>query len=75
MMFLLRQLPSVLLTTVLLSLCWCGHSPPNQFHGRVQPSYPASRVSFDLPRKIGKRKETLLVACTFFDPPIIQKHS
>ena len=35
--------------------------------------YPASRVSFDLPRKIGKRKETLLVACTFFDPPIIQK--
>ena len=27
-------------------------------------SYPASRVSFDLPRKIGKRKETLLTACT-----------
>ena len=26
--------------------------------------YPASRVSFDLPRKIGKRKETLLTACT-----------
>ena len=26
--------------------------------------YPASRVSFDLPRKIGKRKETLLMACT-----------
>ena len=26
--------------------------------------YPASRVSFDLPRKIGKKKETLLTACT-----------
>ena len=25
---------------------------------------PASRVSFDLPRKIGKGKETLLTACT-----------
>ena len=36
--------------------------------------YPASRVSFNLPRKIRKRKETLLTACTFFDPPIIQKH-
>ena len=26
--------------------------------------YPASRVSFDLPRKIGKREETLLTAST-----------
>ena len=26
--------------------------------------YPASRVSFDLPRKNGKRKETVLTACT-----------
>ena len=37
-------------------------------------TYPASRVSFDLPRKIGKRKETLLTACTFFDLPIIQEN-
>ena len=36
--------------------------------------YTASRVSFYLPRKIGKRKETLLEACTIFDPLIIQKH-
>ena len=33
--------------------------------------YPASRVSFDLPRQIGKRKETLQVASRFFDPPLI----
>ena len=33
-----HQLPSVLLTTLLLSLCCCGQLPPNQFHGRAQPS-------------------------------------
>ena len=33
-----HQLPSVLLTTLLLSLCCCGQTPPNQFHGRAQPS-------------------------------------
>ena len=37
-MYLPRKLPSVLATTLLLSLCCCGQAPPNQFHGRVQPS-------------------------------------
>ena len=31
---------------------------------KVSQNYPASRVSFNPPRKIGKRKETLLAACT-----------
>ena len=30
----------------------------------VTSLYPASNLSFDLPRKIVKRKETLLTACT-----------
>ena len=37
-MYLLRQLPPVLAATLLLSLCCCGQAPPNQFHGRAQPS-------------------------------------
>ena len=36
--------------------------------------YPASRVSFDLPRQIGKRKETLRAASRFFDPPLIREN-
>jgi len=38
MMYLQRQLPSLLVTTLFLSLCCCGQAPPNQFHGRAQPS-------------------------------------
>ena len=38
MMYLPRKLSSVLVTTLLLSLCCCGQAPPNKFHGRVQPS-------------------------------------
>ena len=34
--------------------------------------YPARILSFDLPRKIGKRKETLLMASMFFDLPLVQ---
>ena len=30
-----------------------------------EAGYPASRVSFDLPRQIGKRKETLRAASRF----------
>ena len=37
-MHLPRQLPAVLVTTLLLSLCCCGQAPPDQFHGRAQPS-------------------------------------
>ena len=33
-----HKLPSVLLTSFLLSLCCCGQTPPNQFHRRAQPS-------------------------------------
>ena len=36
--------------------------------------YPASRVSFDLPRPVGKRKETLRGSSTFFDLPLIQRN-
>ena len=36
--------------------------------------YPASRISFDLPRQIGKRKETLRAASRFFDPPLIREN-
>ena len=38
MIFLLRRLPPVSVTTLLLSLCCCGQAPPNQFHRRAQPS-------------------------------------
>ena len=38
MIFLLRRLLPVSVTTLLLSLCCCGQAPPNQFHGRTQPS-------------------------------------
>ena len=37
-MYLPHQLASLLGTTLLLSLCCCGQAPPNQFHGRAQPS-------------------------------------
>ena len=37
-MYLPRQLASLLGTTLLLNLCCCGQAPPNQFHGRAQPS-------------------------------------
>ena len=37
-MHLPRQLPPALVTTLLLSLCCCGQAPPDQFHGRAQPS-------------------------------------
>ena len=37
-------------------------------------TYPASRVSFDLPTQIGKRKETLRAASRFFDPPLIREN-
>ena len=36
--------------------------------------YPASRDSFDLPRQIGKRKETLRAGSRFFDPPLIREN-
>ena len=37
----------------------------NDYIMDVDYSYPASRVSFDLPRQIGKRKETLRAASRF----------
>ena len=36
--------------------------------------YSASRVFFDLPRLVGKRKKTLLTASSFFDLPLIQEN-
>ena len=44
------------------------------FHLDRVIAYPASRVSFDLPRQIGKRKETLRAASRFFDPPPIREN-
>ena len=41
---------------------------------RIKSTYPASRVFFDLPRQIGKRKETLRAASRFFDPPLIREN-
>ena len=34
--------------------------------------YPASRVFFDLPRLVGKRKKTLPTASSFFELPLIR---
>ena len=45
-----------------------------KFFLRDTAGYPASRVSFDLPRQIGKRKETLRAASRFFDPPLIREN-
>ena len=36
--------------------------------------YPVSRVSFDLPRQIWKRKETLRVASRLFDLPLSREN-
>jgi len=37
-------------------------------------TYPASRVSFNLPRSVWKRQETLRAGSTFFDLPLIQRN-
>ena len=59
-MYLPRQLPPVLVITLLLSLCCCGQAPPNQFHGRAQPS---SLDSF-FERALGLVNEVNRLLCT-----------
>ena len=52
----------------------CSSLSEDSAEFRYVPLYPASRVSFDLPRQIGKRKETLRAASRFFDPPLIREN-
>ena len=52
----------------------CCIAFPNINFFNYTSRYPASRVSFDLPRQIGKRKETLRAASRFFDPPLIREN-
>ena len=65
----LRELTDVLTALLfydfLLSFMLTGCDGCIESDSKSLSHYPASRVSFDLPRKIGKRKETLLAACTF----------